>query len=172
LTIIHLNPHTLPARIPYLLLVVGLLIANAAFSQSIKKVKIEELADYIAKSDRPLVVNFWATWCAPCNAEIPYFQEEVKKYADQKAELVLVSLDFADAYPSKISSFIKKKKYEASFFWLNETDADHFCPAIDKSWSGSIPSTLFINNKTGYRKFYERQLTHPQFVLNMQDLVK
>ena len=149
-----------------------LCMGTIAQAQSVKKVKIEELADYIAKSDRPLVVNFWATWCAPCVAEIPYFQEEVKKYAAQKAELVLVSLDFTDAYPSKISSFIKKKKYEASFFWLNETDADHFCPAIDKKWSGSIPSTLFINNKTGYRKFYERQLTHPQFVLNMQDLVK
>ena len=161
----------MPARIPYLLLAIGLFTANIAFAQNIKKVKVEELADYIAKSDRPLVVNFWATWCAPCIAEIPYFQEEVKKYAGQKAELLLVSLDFVDAYPVKLSSFIKKNKYEASFFWLDETNADHFCPVIDKKWSGSIPSTLFINNKTGYRKFYERQLTHPQLALEMKELV-
>jgi thiol-disulfide isomerase/thioredoxin len=149
-----------------------MLAGTVSFAQTVKKVKAEELGEYISKSDHPLVVNFWATWCAPCIAEIPYFQEEVKKYADQKAELVLVSLDFQDAYPAQLTSFIKKKNYEATFFWLNETNADHFCPVIDPKWSGSIPSTLFINNKTGYRKFFERQLTHPQLVLQMQELVK
>jgi len=156
----------------YLILALGFGIAIPAGAQTIKKVKIEQLAEYIKQSDRPLVVNFWATWCAPCIEEIPYFQEEVKKYAAQKAELVLVSLDFTDAYPSKIAAFIKKHKYDASFYWLNETNADHFCPQIDAKWSGSIPSTLFINNKTGYRKFFERQLTHPQFAQNMKELVK
>lgn len=149
-----------------------LLISSAAFSQTIKKVKIEDLAAYIKKSDHPLVINFWATWCSPCVEELEYFTREIKNFQQQKAELVLVSLDFAEAYPSKIASFIKKKKYEASFFWLNETDADHFCPQIDPKWTGSIPSTLFVNNKTGYRKFFERQLTHRQFTLNMQELVK
>jgi thiol-disulfide isomerase/thioredoxin len=148
------------------------LIASATFSQTIKKVKIEELAEYINKSDHPLVVNFWATWCSPCVEELSYFTEEIKKFQQQKAELVLVSLDFTDAYPAKIASFIKKKNYEASFYWLNETNADHFCPQIDLKWTGSIPSTLFINNKTGYRKFFERQLTQPQFTLSMQELVK
>jgi thiol-disulfide isomerase/thioredoxin len=134
----HLNPHTVPAKISYLLLVLGLFTASTVFSQNIRKVKIEELGSYIQKSERPLVVNFWATWCAPCVAELPYFQEEVKKQASNNVELVLVSLDFADAYPAKLSAFIKKNKYEASFFWLDETNADHFCPVIDKSWSGSI----------------------------------
>ena len=150
----------------------ALCTALPAAAQTIKKVKIGELVDYIKQSDRPLVVNFWATWCAPCIEEIPYFQEEVKKNAAQKVELVLVSLDFPDAYPSKLSAFIKKNNYQASFFWLDETNADHFCPQIDSQWSGSIPSTLFINNKTGYRKFFERQLTHPQLTENIQALVQ
>lgn len=155
-----------------LLIVFALCLANAAFAQDIKKVKIQDLKSYIEKSDHPLVVNFWATWCAPCNKEIPYFQEEVKNYADQKAELVLVSLDFATDYPNKISAFIKKNNYNAHFFWLNETNADVFCPSIDPKWSGSIPSTLFVNNKKSYRKFFERQLTHPQFVIEMKSLVQ
>jgi thiol-disulfide isomerase/thioredoxin len=158
--------------IPYLVMTAAMFISVAVSAQTVKKVKIEELAEYIRQSDRPLVVNFWATWCAPCLKEIPYFQEEVKKYAGQKAELVLVSLDFPEAYPSRLTTFIKKQKYEASFYWLDETNADHFCPQIDPKWSGSIPSTLFVNNKTGYRRFVERQLTHPQFILAMQDLMK
>ncbi len=140
-------------------------------AQTVKKVKIEELAEYIRKSDHPLVVNFWATWCAPCVEEIPYFQSEVKKYADRKVELLLVSLDFVEAYPKQVTAFIQKKKYEARFYWLNETNADHFCPQIDAKWSGSIPSTLFINNKTGYRKFFERQLTDRQMEVEVKALV-
>ncbi|MGB8192971.1 MAG: redoxin domain-containing protein [Chitinophagaceae bacterium] len=155
-----------------LLMFTCLCFATSAVSQNIKRVKIEEVAEYIKKSDHPLVVNFWATWCAPCVHELPYFQEEVKKYADQKAELLLVSLDFTSDYPGKVASFIKKNNYNATFFWLDETNADHFCPQVDPKWSGSIPSTLFINNKTGYRKFFERQLTEPQFVLEMKALAK
>ena len=148
-----------------------LCMVTVAQAQSVKKVKVEELAEYIRKSDHPLVVNFWATWCAPCVEEIPYFQSEVKKYTDQKVELILVSLDFPEAYPKQIAAFIQKKKFEASFYWLNETNADHFCPQIDEKWSGSIPSTLFINNKTGYRKFFERQLTERQLPGEVKALV-
>jgi thiol-disulfide isomerase/thioredoxin len=166
------NPLTLPKFLTGLLLALALCIGNTASSQNIKKVKIEEIADYIAKSDHPLVISFWATWCAPCVKEIPYFIEEIKKYKEQNAELILVSLDFADAYPSKIASFVKKNNYEASFFWLNETNADHFCPVIDKKWNGSIPSSLFVNNKKSYRKFYERQLTDRQFAVEMKELVE
>jgi hypothetical protein len=58
--------------------------------------------------------------------------------------------------------FIKKKKFSASFFWLDESNADYFCPKVDPKWSGGIPATLLINKRTGYRKFFERQLTDRQ----------
>lgn len=144
-----------------------ILITSAAFCQSIKKVKITEVEDYIKNSDHPLVVDFWATWCAPCNEEIPYFIETVKKYSEQKVELVLVSLDFASYYPGKIVDAIKKKNYNATFFWLNETNADYFCPRVDPKWDGAIPSTLFVNSKTGYHKFFGRPMTDRQIELEV-----
>lgn len=168
-----MNRTTFPGRwVSCTIVIVGLMLCVPAAAQSVKKVKIEELAAYIQSSDHPLVVNFWATWCAPCIEEIPYFQKEIKKYAGQRAELLLVSLDFPDAYRTKLPAFIKKHNYEATFFWLDETNADHFCPKIDPKWDGAIPATLFVNNKKSYRKFFGRQLTEPQFVLNMQELVK
>jgi thiol-disulfide isomerase/thioredoxin len=136
-----------------------LMLALNVFSQKVKKVQIGDIEDIIQKSEHPVIISFWATWCAPCLKEIPYFQETVKKYADQKIELVLVSLDFRESYPSALESFVKKKNFEASLYWLNETNADFFCPKIDPKWDGGIPATLFVNNKTNYRKFYERQLT-------------
>jgi thiol-disulfide isomerase/thioredoxin len=148
-----------------------LLIASFGFSQTIKKVKITEVEEYIKNSDHPIVLNCWATWCAPCIEEIPYFIETVKKYKDQKVELLLVSLDFANSYPNKILDLIKKKQFEATFFWLNETNADYFCPKIDPKWDGTLPSTLFVNTKTGYRKFFGRPMTDRQVELEVSRLI-
>ena len=152
------------------------LLASLSFlegrSQTVKKVKIGEIEDLIRNADYPLVVSFWATWCRPCIHEIPYLQETVEKYSDRNVELVLGSLDFKESFPSVIESFVKKNGYKASFFWLNETNADQFCPKIDPKWDGSIPATLFVNNKTGYRKFYDRQLTPLQVEAEIKNQVK
>jgi thiol-disulfide isomerase/thioredoxin len=106
-----------------------------------------------------MIINFWATFCKPCIAEIPYFQEEVKKHQKDSLQLLLVSLDLREYYPGKIKNFAVKMQFKAPIVWLNETNADYFCPKIDSAWSGAIPSTLFVNNKTGYRKFFEEQLS-------------
>lgn len=143
---------------PFLLL----FLTISGFSQTVKKLKIDQLISYIDSSDHPLVVSFWATWCAPCVEEIPWLQAGVEKYKNEKVELVLVSLDFDSEYPTGLQSFIKKKNFNATFFWLDESNADYFCPKVDEKWSGGIPATLFINKSTGYRKFFERQLTDRQ----------
>jgi thiol-disulfide isomerase/thioredoxin len=146
--------------------------AQLLAAQNVKRIKIEELAGYIKNADHPLVVNFWATWCVPCVHELPYFNSGVKKYSDQKVELVLVSLDFANDYPKKVKDFLRDKKYEGRFYWLDESDADHFCPQIDARWDGAIPASLFLNPKTGYRSFFQRQLTEPQLELELKALIK
>jgi len=141
-------------------------------AQGIKKIKIDDLETYIKKSDHPLIINFWATYCSPCLKEIPYFEKLVAEQKDKNVELLLVSLDLPAYYPMKISSFVKEKNFASAVWWLNETNADFFCPKVDKSWSGGIPSTLFFNNKTHYRKFFERQLTEPQAEENIKALLK
>ena len=127
--------------------------------QPIKSIKITDLEKTISESKTPMVINFWATYCKPCVAEIPYFQEEVNKQKNNKVLLLLVSLDLKSYYPQKIRSFAASRKFTAPILWLNETDADYFCPKVDPKWSGVLPATLFINNKTGYRKFYEDALS-------------
>lgn len=148
-----------------------LLLTSAAFCQEVKKVTITDVEAYIKNSDHPLLVNFWATWCAPCVEEIPYFLETVNNYKEEGVELLLVSLDFPNYYPKKVVDFLKQKKWKATFFWLNETNADYFCPKIDAKWDGTIPVTLLVNNKTGYRTFFNRALTDRQVELEISKLV-
>ena len=114
-------------------------------------------------NDTVYVVNFWATFCKPCVAELPYFISICNKYKDQKVKLLLVSLDLPDYYPAKIAAFAKKNNFNTAIAWLNETNADIFCPMIDKKWSGAIPATIVVNNKSGYKKFVEDEMKPEAF---------
>ena len=154
-----------------ILLLVILLPALGALAQ-VKKIKITDLEAHMQNSDHPLVISFWATWCAPCVEEIPYLQEGVAQFADQKVELVLVSLDFPKDFPRKLEAFVKNKNYKATIYWLDESDADYFCPKIHARWQGGIPATLFVNNKTGYRRFFDRALTDRQVVPEIKAALK
>jgi thiol-disulfide isomerase/thioredoxin len=133
-------------------------------AQSIPKWKIGDVVNYFNKNnDTVYVVNFWATFCKPCVAEIPYFISICKKYKDRKVKLLLVSLDLPDYYPARIAAFAKKRKFNTRIVWLNETDADIFCPRIDKKWSGAIPATIIVNGHTGFRKFVEDDIKQEEF---------
>ncbi len=140
----------------------ALLFASAVFGQSVKKIKITELEKIIAESNTALVINFWATFCKPCLEEMPHFQKLEKKYQKDGVNMLLVSLDLEEAYPEKIRTFVKQKKIITPVVWLDETNADYFCPKVDNAWSGAIPATLFINNRNSYRKFMEEPLSEEE----------
>jgi len=150
----------------------GVSAIGATRTPPIKKIKITDLQDYIAHCDHPLIVSFWATFCVPCVKEIPYFESTVARYQPQKVELILVSLDLPSYYPGRINDFVQKSNFKSSVWWLNETDADYFCPKVDARWTGGIPCSLFINNATHYRRFFDRQLTEPQVEQEIKALVK
>lgn len=148
----------------YLIFSTIILFAMASRSQSIPKMKMADVVKSFSNgSDTVYVVNFWATFCKPCVGEIPYFIDIVKRFEGQKVKLLLVSLDLPTYYPGKIRSFVKKNHFNTNIAWLNETNADIFCPMIDQKWSGAIPATIIINGKKGYRKFFEDEITPAAF---------
>lgn len=149
----------------------AMFVASLSNGQQLKKLKISELEEYINKSKKPVVVNFWATFCKPCVEELPYFQSLIKQY-NGKVDLLLVSLDLPDYYPDKITSFIAAKKIMAPSVWLDESNADVFCPVIDKNWDGTIPASLFVNNSTKYRKFHQGELSEEKLKMELADLIK
>jgi thiol-disulfide isomerase/thioredoxin len=135
-----------------------------AQSQPIPKWKITDVENCLAdKKADVLVINFWATFCKPCVAEIPSFIKITDAYKPKNVKLLLVSLDLPSFYPAKISAFAASHGFNTDIVWLQETNADYFCPRVDKSWSGSIPATLIVNTKTGYRKFFEEEIDAASF---------
>jgi len=64
--------------------------------------KTVHLSDYRGKA---VLLNFWATWCAPCKIEMPWFVELQKEYGAEGLQIVGVAMD--DASPKEIADFAK-----------------------------------------------------------------
>lgn len=127
-------------------------------AQEIPAWKLTDLRNYLQKEQGVLVVNFWATFCKPCMEEMPHLLSLAEKYRNKDVKLLLVNLDMSSQYPKKLKRFVKKNRISATVVWLDETNADIFCPAVDPKWSGSIPATLFLNSVTGYRRLAEGEM--------------
>ena len=67
----------------------------AGYSQNVKLLNIDQLNERIEKGkDSIYVVNFWATWCAPCIKELPHFEKLNAEFKSEKLAVLLVSVDF------------------------------------------------------------------------------
>lgn len=152
------------------LVVLVVVIAHAGDAQ-IRKVSIKDVKQIMDTTRGPLIVNFWATWCGPCIREIPYF-DSIIMAKNAPVKLILVSLDFPDAYPKQLTSFVKKQGYKGDVVFLAETNPDYFCPLIDKQWEGAIPASVFVNNSKKTYQFFGHQLTRERFELELEKLVK
>ncbi len=133
---------------------------------------MHELMQIMDTSSQPIVISFWATFCGPCNHEIPYFEKQVKLFQQYGVRLLLVSLDFKESFPKKLNAFVVKKKYKSQTFWLSETNGDVYMPLIDSSWGGAIPATLLLNKAKGRRQFFEREMSETEFVGSLKKLVE
>ena len=146
-------------RLKILILITAMVAAGNAEAQGIPVWKLAELRKAIDSAEGPTIINFWATFCKPCIAELPYFQALANKYKEKGVKLVLVSLDLKEVFPKKVTAFVKARKLTSPVVFLDESDADLFVPLVDEKWSGAIPASLFINRGRKYRHFIEEELS-------------
>lgn len=132
------------------------------FSVQIQAQKIAVYDNYTALEKAVLsdanttyVVNFWATWCAPCVKELPHFEQLNSE--NKNVKVVLVSLDFKNQYEAKLLPFLKNREIKSEVVLLTDKDYNTWLPAVDKDWSGSIPATLIIKN--GKKVFVEKMFS-------------
>ena len=124
-----------------------------------KIIKFGEFEDMTSKPSSQLrIFNFWATWCAPCVQEMPYFQSI--SLEDGAVSLSFISMDDA-RNPERVTGFMQRRNITAPVYLLNEVDFNKWIEKVDPSWSGAIPATLFIK-PNGERYFHEGELSETE----------
>ena len=143
------------------ILIIFLSIACFSSKAQVKLLTIDELNKRFANGkDTTFVVNFWATWCSPCVAEIPHFEKlNVAKFK-KPIKVLLISLDFKSKLQRAVIPFVQKNKINAEVFLLNEPDQQAYVNRIGEKWSGAIPATWFVNKKV--RRFFEQEFTETE----------
>jgi thiol-disulfide isomerase/thioredoxin len=117
----------------------------------IREIDLEGLKKLIQrdpKDTRPLLINFWATWCDSCREEFP---DLVKIDADYRAKglnFVAVSLDDVADIKSKVEPFLKEMKAVMPVVLLNVNDPEPAIHTVDPTWQGDMPAT-FLYDKDG-----------------------
>ena len=97
-----------------------------------------------ANTGRLLLVNFWATWCAPCVAEFPELQKMVRMYAKRGVDIVTVSLNSPDE-KKFVLDFLKKEHAINRNLQYGGDDSADAVAAFGPDWKGGVPYTVLID---------------------------
>ncbi|TVZ55271.1 AhpC/TSA family protein [Lutibacter sp. Hel_I_33_5] len=134
-------------------------IAEVATSIAIETVNYEKLKPLLhLMNDKTYVINFWATWCAPCVKELPEFEKLHANYKDKNVEVILVSLDFPKQVKKRLIPFIIKNNIQSKVIHFEDKDEQFWIKDIADNWTGALPATLIYNAKK--RKFYEQSFDY------------
>ncbi|WP_208528039.1 thiol-disulfide oxidoreductase ResA [Jeotgalibacillus sp. R-1-5s-1] len=94
---------------------------------------VHRLSDYEGKG---VFLNFWGTWCKPCEKEMPYMENQYQKFADQGVEIIAVNVGESQY---KVSNFANK--YNLTFPVVRDEHKD----VMDAYSIGPLPTTLLIS---------------------------
>jgi thiol-disulfide isomerase/thioredoxin len=150
-------------KLIYLAAFLFILYSPLSKGQKIEYIKIPELEKILTNPDNKLfVLNFWATWCPPCVAEISGFEKAGKDYNPEKVRFILVSLDFPSQVEKQLIPFLKKNKITLDVAVMMDVDYNKWIDKVDPQWQGDIPATLFFNNSKNSKYFHSGELTEPE----------
>lgn len=159
-------------KITKLLLLAALFTGLRGLAQDVPVYKIDQLLKRIHNtSDTVYVVNFWATWCKPCVAELPAFEQLSEERRDAPVKVLLVSLDFKEDMHTKLMPFLKRNNYTCEVVLLDESNGNVFINMVSEKWSGAIPATLFTTKNASRQVFLEKKLNIDTLRAQVSELV-
>lgn len=97
---------------------------------------------------RPLVVNFWATWCEPCREEIPALEA---LHREMRGDVRVVGVSVDDpSHIEQVRRYVAEQRVTFPQYIRSDSDDETFIAAVDPEWSGAVPAT-FLYDGSGER---------------------
>ena len=100
------------------------------------------------KDTRPLLINFWATWCDGCREEFPELVKIDNDYRAKGLNFISVTLDDVTDIKTKVPDFLKEMKAKMPVVLLNVSDPEPAIHVVDEKWDGALPAT-YLYDKDG-----------------------
>lgn len=97
-------------------------------------------------NSKPLLINFWATWCDPCRAEFPELVKIDEEYKG-KIDFVTISLDDLAEIDRDVPKFLAQMKATMPAYLLKTNNEEEAISTVSKDWSGGLPFTVLLNGK-------------------------
>lgn len=110
----------------------------------VKQIDASALKDLIKPNGRPLLINFWATWCGPCREEFPDLVTIGTDYKD-KIDLITVSLDELSEIDRDVPKFLAEMNSDSPAYLLKTPDEGAAIDLVSKDWRGALPFTILFN---------------------------
>lgn len=111
------------------------------------------LADLLKPKGRPVLVNFWATWCDPCREEFPDLVRLNNEYRG-RIDMITVSMDDLADIRTFVPKFLGEVGSKMPAYLLKTNDEDGAIRLVSGKWSGNLPMTVIYD--TAGNKVYER----------------
>lgn len=111
------------------------------------------LKKLLKPNGKPLLVNFWATWCDPCREEFPDLVKINEEYRG-KIDFITISLDDLEEINRGVPKFLTEMRADMPAFLLWTQDESAAISAISQEYRGGLPFTIFFDSagKTAYQK--------------------
>jgi thiol-disulfide isomerase/thioredoxin len=124
----------------------------------VRELNLETLKQLINRNPakpRPLLINFWATWCDPCRDEFPDLVKIHRAYRSKGLDFVTISLDDKTELKTGVPRFLQQMRATMPAYYLNEDDPEPAINYIDPRWSGALPATVLYDaqGKLIYKHF-------------------
>jgi thiol-disulfide isomerase/thioredoxin len=99
------------------------------------------------KSAKPLLVNYWATWCEPCREEFPDLVKIDAAYRPKDLDFIAITLDDLADIKTGVPKFLRDMHARMPAYLLNLSDPEPAIKLVDAEWSGALPATFLYNAK-------------------------
>lgn len=111
---------------------------------TVTRIDIEGLRSLIKPKGKPLLINFWATWCDPCREEFPDLVKIDQEFKG-KIDFITISLDDLAEIKTSVPKFLREVKAEMPAYLLRTADESAAIALVAKDWSGNLPMTVLFN---------------------------
>ena len=117
----------------------------------VTQIDIEGLKKLVKPNGKPLIINFWATWCDPCREEFPDLVKIDAAYKG-KVDLITISLDDLAEINRDVPKFLANMKAQMPAYLLKTADEDAAMKVVTQDWAGNLPMTIIFspNGDTAY----------------------